>query len=152
MEILKNFKDLRKRGLGNIAQYTVEQMFLVSHLLRFFTFILFFYTIRHVYRSVFPPEKVSLALVPRSYVLHTIIKLAYRKFFYLEIFKEKSVILQLTVDGVTLELGESAANLAAVENKIDHVHVTIPLQPKVVLLVLDQTARVRPVTKILVQV
>ena len=48
MEVLKNFKDLRKRGLGNIAQYTVEQMFLVCHLLRFFTFILFFYTIRHV--------------------------------------------------------------------------------------------------------
>ena len=51
-----------------------------------------------------------------------------------------------------MDSGESAANRAAVENKIDHVHVTIPLQPTVMLLVLDQTARVRFVTKILVQV
>ena len=53
---------------------------------------------------------------------------------------------------MNLEPGESAANRAAVENKIDHVHVTIPLQPTVVLLVLDQTARGRPVMNILVQV
>ena len=51
-----------------------------------------------------------------------------------------------------MELGEGAANRAEVENKIDHVHVTIPLQPTAVLLVLDQTARVRPVMKSLVQV
>ena len=51
-----------------------------------------------------------------------------------------------------MELGESAANRVAVENKIDLVHVTIPLQPTAVLLVLDQTARVRPVMKSLVQV
>ena len=53
---------------------------------------------------------------------------------------------------MNLELGESAANRVAVENKIDLVHVTIPLQPTAVLLVLDQTARVRPVMKSLVQV
>ena len=64
----------------------------------------------------------------------------------------KSVIFQLTADEVTLDSGESAENRAAVENKIDHVHVTIPLQPTVVLLVLDHTARVRPVMNILVQV
>ena len=64
----------------------------------------------------------------------------------------KAVIFQLTADGVNLEPGESAANRAAEENKIDHVHVTIPLQPTVVLLVLDHTARVRPVMDILVQV
>ena len=51
-----------------------------------------------------------------------------------------------------MDSGESAANRAAVENKIDHVCVTIPLQPTEVLLVLDQTARVRLVMKILVQV
>ena len=53
---------------------------------------------------------------------------------------------------MTLEAGESAASRVEVENKIDHVHVTIPLQPTAVLLVLDQTARVRPVMKSLVQV
>ena len=58
----------------------------------------------------------------------------------------------MTPDGVTLEPGESAASRVEVENKNDHVHVTIPLQPTVVLLVLDQTARLRPVMKNLVQV
>ena len=38
----------------------------------FRTNIHFFHTIRHVYRSVWPPEKLSLALVPRSYVLRMI--------------------------------------------------------------------------------
>ena len=33
--------------------------------------------IRHVYKGCGPPEKLSLALVPRSYVLRMIVKLAY---------------------------------------------------------------------------
>ena len=37
------------------------------------------HTIRHVYRSVWPTEKLSLALVPRSNVLRMIMKLAYSR-------------------------------------------------------------------------
>ena len=51
---------------------------LTCHFLRFcfFTNIHFFNTIRHVNRSMLPPDKLSLALVSRSYVLRMIVKLA----------------------------------------------------------------------------
>ena len=39
------------------------------------------HTVRHVYRSVCPPEKLSLAVAPRSYVLRMIVKLSYSWLF-----------------------------------------------------------------------
>ena len=48
MGVPKNFKDLQKLGVRNIAQQ------------RFFpTDIHFFYTIRHVYRSVWPAREAK---------------------------------------------------------------------------------------------
>ena len=56
VEVPMNFKDLRKLCAQNIAQYSAAK---VQFLAVFFsTDILFFHTLRHVYRSVWPAEKL----------------------------------------------------------------------------------------------
>ena len=60
MEVPKNFKDFGKLGARNIAQYFLRfspHSFTSSRLFAMFT------------GACGPPEKLSLALVPRSYVL-----------------------------------------------------------------------------------
>ena len=69
----KDLKDLRKLGVRNIAQQT-------WHFLRFSFFPPTFTS--SILSAMFtgacdPPEKLSLALVPRSYVLRMIVKLAF---------------------------------------------------------------------------
>ena len=54
MEVLKNFKDLRKLGLRNIALYSEENVPFPAF---FPTDIHFFHTIRHVYRSMWPARE-----------------------------------------------------------------------------------------------
>ena len=52
MKVLKNFKDLRKLGLQDIAHYSAAQK--TCRFLRFSTGIHFSHAIRHVYRNVWP--------------------------------------------------------------------------------------------------
>ena len=75
MEVPKNFKDLRKLGVRNIAQYSAANVpfpaffpptFTSSMLSTMFT------------GACGPSEKVSLALAPRSHVLRMIVKFAYK--------------------------------------------------------------------------
>ena len=74
MEVPKNFKDLQKRGVRNKAQYSAANVPFPA--LFCSTGIHFFHTLRHIYGSVWP-AKLSLALVPCSYVLRMIMTLAY---------------------------------------------------------------------------
>ena len=53
MEVPKNFKDLRKLGVRNIAQYSAFPAGFLS------TSIHFFHTTRHVYRSVWPAREAK---------------------------------------------------------------------------------------------
>ena len=68
----KDFKDLRKLGVRDIAQQT-------WHFLRgFFPPTFTSSTLSAMFTGACgPPEKLSLALVPRSYVLRMIVKLAF---------------------------------------------------------------------------
>ena len=82
MEVLKNFKHLRKLGVRNIAQYSganVSRMpFTAFSRLSFSSSILsVMFT-----GACGPPEKLSLALVPRLYVLRMIVRFAYKSFIY----------------------------------------------------------------------
>ena len=75
MEVPKNFKDLRKLGVRNIAQ----QKFPECHFRRIFPPTLTSSTLSAMFTGACgPPEKLSLALVPRSHVLRMIVQLAYR--------------------------------------------------------------------------
>ena len=56
MEVPKNFKDLRKLGVRNIAQYSAANVPFPAF---FSTDIHFFHTIRHVYRSVWPAREAK---------------------------------------------------------------------------------------------
>ena len=53
MEVPKNLKDLRKRGIWNIAQCRIPFTAFLS------TDIHFFHTIRYVYRSVWPAREAK---------------------------------------------------------------------------------------------
>ena len=69
MEVPKNSKDLRELGVRNIAQYsTANAPFPVL----FFTDIHFFYTIRHVYRSMWPAREANIKI--RTRLLHRVCK------------------------------------------------------------------------------
>ena len=57
MEVPKNFKDLRKLGLRNIAQYSAANVPFPAF--SFSTDIHFFHTVRHVYRSVWPAREAK---------------------------------------------------------------------------------------------
>ena len=57
MEFPKSFKDLRKLGVRNIAQYSAANVPLPAFI--FSTDIHFFHTIRHVYRSVWPAREAK---------------------------------------------------------------------------------------------
>ena len=57
MEVLKNFKDLQKLVLRNIAQYLQRSQRSISCV--FFPGIHFFHTIRYVYRSVWPTREAK---------------------------------------------------------------------------------------------
>ena len=75
MEVPKNFKDLLKLGVRNIAQYSAANV----------PFPSFFHRHSLPYSAMFtgacgPPEKLSVALVPRSCVLRMIVKQAYSTF------------------------------------------------------------------------
>ena len=77
MEVLKNFKDLQKLGVRNIAQYSAANVL----------FPVFFSPLTSLLPYYPPclqvcglPEKLSLALVPRLYVLRMLVKLAYTGF------------------------------------------------------------------------
>ena len=71
MEVPKNFKDLQKLGLQNTEQYIVAKV----------PFPPFFspLTFTSSTLSTMFTEKLSLALVPCSYILCMIMKLAYRR-------------------------------------------------------------------------
>ena len=56
MEVPKNFKDLRKLGVRNIAQYSAANVPFLAFLS---TDIHFFHTVRHVYRSVWPTREAK---------------------------------------------------------------------------------------------
>ena len=80
MAVPKNFKDLRKRFVRNIAQYNAANVpripFPAGVFLPTFT--------SSILSAMFtgmcdPPEKLSLALMPRSFVLRMIVQLAYRE-------------------------------------------------------------------------
>ena len=71
MEIQKNFKDLRKFSVRNIAQSSAAN---VPFPACFSTDIS---SILSAMLACGAPEKLSLALMPRSYVLRMIVKLAY---------------------------------------------------------------------------
>ena len=74
MEVQKNFKDLRKLGVQNIAQYSATN---VPFPADFSTEIHFFHTIAMFIGMCGPPQKLSLALVPHPNILHIIMKLTY---------------------------------------------------------------------------
>ena len=59
MEGPKNLMDLRKRGVQNIALYSGENVCRMPFTAFFSSFIHFFQTIRHVYRSVWPAREVK---------------------------------------------------------------------------------------------
>ena len=59
MEAPKNFKDLQKRGVRNIAQYSGANVTRMPFPAFLSTFIHFFHTIRHVDRSVWPARKAK---------------------------------------------------------------------------------------------
>ena len=69
MEVRNNFNNLRKRGVRSAENVPFPSFFSTD--------IHFFHTIRHVYRSVWRTREDSLALVPRSYILRMIVKLAH---------------------------------------------------------------------------
>ena len=56
MEVPKNFKNLRKLGVRNIAQYNAAKM---PFPVFFSTDIHFFHTLRHVYMSVWPAREAK---------------------------------------------------------------------------------------------
>ena len=56
-EVPKNFKDLLKRGVQNIVQYSAANMLFSAGF--FPTDIHFFHTIHHVYRSVWPAREAK---------------------------------------------------------------------------------------------
>ena len=58
-KVPKNFRDLRKRGVRNIAQCSGAKVPRMPFPAFFSNFIQFFYTIRHVYRSVWPAKEVK---------------------------------------------------------------------------------------------
>ena len=65
MEVPKNFKDLRKLGVRNIAQYSTANLLFPPHSL----FSYYRYVVNtDINMACGPPEKPSLALVPRLYV------------------------------------------------------------------------------------
>ena len=74
MEALKNFKDLWKLCIKNIARYSAVNMPFPAS---FSACIHFFHTICHVTGACGLPEKQSLTLVPCLNVLCMIVKLTY---------------------------------------------------------------------------
>ena len=66
-EVPKKFKDLRKVGVRNIVQCSAANVQFAAGF--FSTDIHFFHTTAMFTGACGPPEKLSLALVPRSYLL-----------------------------------------------------------------------------------
>ena len=59
IEVPKNYNDMRKRGVRNIAQYSEANVSRMPFTAFFSTFIHFFHTVRHVRRSMWPAREAN---------------------------------------------------------------------------------------------